>query len=447
MKQVNRTKNIQGSMISRLNKVFIIQLIMISIATVGGVIGAAKVVENVLIKEALIGEADFYWQHKEKDPNFNLPITMNLTGYTVFNEDYSKVPAALHDITEQYQRVELNEKRPIAYVTERGNTKLILVFEEAQVSKLALYFGITPLIIVLLIVYIPAFVSYVFSKRAFSPVLKLVSRLESAKISKSGIESLQFDDIKQTGHSDVNVLVDSFEDFSVRISQLLSRERNFSRYASHELRTPLTVLRGSMAVLKKQELTKKGAELVHRMEPMIEEMQALVEALLMLSRDEVIDVSDEPVMVNDLLKSTVQDTVRLFDPRDITLQWDIKHLIQANISEQLFSIVVSNLIRNACSHAADPVLIKVKVDGAKITIEDNGKGMSAEQLGRIFEPFYKADEHEKGKGFGLGLAIVDMICKQCDWQIDFKSELGKGTQAIVTLKDIEILASAKQEKL
>ncbi len=441
--KVKSKKADQGRMKSRLNKVFIIQIIMISIATVGGVIGAAKVVENVLIKEALIGEAAFYWQHKEKDPNFNLPITMNLTGYTIVNQDYSKVPAALRDITEQYQRVELNEKRPIAYVTERGDTKLILVFEEAQVSKLALYFGITPLIIVLLIVYIPAFVSYLFSKRAFSPVLKLVDRLESAKFSKSGIESLKFDGIKQAGHTDVNILVDSFEDFSFRISQMISRERNFSRYASHELRTPLTVLRGSMAMLKKQELTAKSSELVSRMEPMIEEMQALIEALLMLSRDEVSDVSEDPLLVNDLLKSTVEDTIRLFDPREIELHWHANHLIQAHIPEQLFSIVVSNLVRNACLHADDPVVIKVVVDGGKISIEDNGKGMNAEQLCRIMEPFYKADEHEKGKGFGLGLAIVDMICKQCGWKIEFKSELGKGTRAIVTLKDIEILASAK----
>ncbi len=438
--KVKRKKAEQGSMISRLNKVFIFQLIFISIATIGGVIGAAKVVENVLIKEALIGEAEYYWQHKAKNDDFHLPKTMNLTGYAIVDGDYSNIPEALHEINEQYQRVELNEKRPIAYVTEKGNTKLILVFEEAQVSKLALYFGITPLIIVLLIVYLPAFVSYVFSKRAFSPILKLVDRLEKAKISKSGIESLSFDDIKQTGHTDANILVDSFEGFSFRISQLISRERNFSRYASHELRTPLTVLRGSMAMLKRQELTPKSIELVSRMEPMIVEMQALIEALLMLSRDEVSDLSDEPVLVNDLLKSTVEDTIRLFDPRDIRTSWKANHLIQAYMPEQLFSIVISNLIRNACSHAEDPVIINVKIDEANISIEDNGKGMTEEQLTRIMEPFYKADEHEKGKGFGLGLAIVDMICKQCGWQIEFKSELGKGTKVILTLSNAEVLA-------
>ncbi len=441
MKIIQKKKVAKGSMISRLNKVFFIQLIFISVATIGGVIGAAKVVEDVLIKEALIGEADYYWAHREKYVEFPLPKTMNLSGYMVFDDDYSLVPAALKGITEQYQRVEIEGKRPIAYVTQKGNEKLYLIFEEAQVSKLALYFGITPLIIVLLIVYLPAFVSFVFSKRAFSPVLKLVERLESAKISKSGIEKLKFDDIKQVGHVDVNTLIDSFEDFSLRIGQLINRERNFSRYASHELRTPLTVLRGSLSLLKRQELTPKGVELVERMQPMIEEMQALIEALLMLSRDEMIEVSDDPVLINDSLKSTIEDTVQRFDPREIKVDWQPRHLVQAYLPEQLFSIVVSNLVRNACIYSQDPVTIKVIIDGADVIIEDQGKGMNEDQLNRIMEPFYRVDEHGVEKGFGLGLSIVDMICRQCGWLIRFKSEIGAGTVVTLTLNEVEILAS------
>jgi signal transduction histidine kinase len=447
MIKTGKIKAEKGSMISRLNKVFIIQLAFISIATIGGVIGAAKVVEDVLIKEALIGEAEFYWSHKAKDPTFPLPETMNLTGYMVTDGDFSQVPAPLRDITEQYQRVDLNEKRPIAYVTRKDNHQLFLIFEEAQVSKLALYFGITPLIIVLLIVYLPAFVSYVFSKRAISPVLQLVNRLEHAKISRSGLDDLKLDDIKQMGNVDVNTLVDSFEAFSKRISQMINRERNFSRYASHELRTPLTVLRGSLSLLKKQPLDAKSQKLVNRMQPMVEEMQALIEALLMLSRDEVIEISDEPVMINDLLKSTVEDTLALFCPRKIELNWQPKHLIQGHLPEQLFSIVISNLVRNAVIYSADPAAITVVVEGRQIIVEDNGKGMSKEQLDRIMEPFYRADEHGSEKGFGLGLSIVDMICKQCGWEIRFESVLKQGTRAILTLEHVDILATARKKEL
>lgn len=440
-KKSKRNKSAKGTMHRRLNKVFFVQLVFISIATVGGVIGAAKVVEDVLIKEALIGEAEFFWEHRNKYEDFPLPKTMNLTGYLVYDDDYSMVPQVLMDVTEQYQRVNLNEKRPIVYITEQNSQKLFLIFEEAQVSKLALYFGITPLIIVLLIVYVPAFVSYLFSKRAFSPVLKLVDRLEKANISKSGLDDLKFDDIKKMGHVDVNTLIDSFDAFSHRISTMITRERNFSRYASHELRTPLTVLRGSMDLLRKQDLPEKSQRLINRMQPMIEEMQALIEALLMLSRDEVIEISDHPVLVNDILKTAVEDTIRMFEPREIKLSWQPTHLVQAYLSEQLFAIVVSNLVRNACIYSQDPATLSVKIEGANIIIEDQGKGMNQEQLNRIMEPFYRVDEHGSEKGFGLGLSIVDMICRQCGWTIKFESELGSGTKAILTLDNAEILAS------
>ncbi len=442
-KRINIRKNkpVKGSTLSRLNKVFIMQLIFISIATVGGVIGAAKVVEDVLIKEALIGEAEFYWEHKEKYEEFPLPKTMNLTGYLVYDNDYSMVPKVLSEVTEQYQRVDLNEKRPIVYITEKDNKKLFLIFEEAQVSKLALYFGITPLIIVLLIIYLPAFLSYLFSKRAYSPVLKLVDRLEKANISRSGLEDLKFDDIKQMGHVDVNTLIDSFDAFSHRITGMINRERNFSRYASHELRTPLTVLRGSMDLLVKQDLPDKSMRLVKRMQPMIEEMQALIEALLMLSRDEIIEISEDPMLVNDILKSTVEDTIRLFEPRQIMMLWQPKNLVQAYLPEQLFTIVISNLVRNACIYSRDPATLLVKIEGADVIIEDQGKGMSQEQLDHIMEPFYRVDEHGSEKGFGLGLSIVDMICQQCGWMIKFESKIGTGTKATLTLDNAEILAT------
>ena len=174
---------------------------------------------------------------------------------------------------------------------------------------------------------------------------------------------------------------------------------------------------------------------------MIEEMQALIEALLMLSHDESIALSEYPVLINDNLKSVVQDTIRLFDPRDIKMNWQPDHLVQAVIPEQLFSIVVGNLVRNACVYSKDPVMITVTINGADIIIEDNGKGMNNEQIARIMEPFYRVDEHGQEKGLGLGLSIVDMVCKQCGWLIKFHSEVGVGTRVTLTLKDVEVLAS------
>jgi signal transduction histidine kinase len=430
----------KSSLYKKLNKVFIIQLVFISLVTVASVFGAAKVVENVLIKEALKGEAAFFWEHYQKNTDFPLPKTMNLSGYMVINNDYSKIPVALKNIKTNYQRVNLNAKLPIVYFTEKDNKKLYLIFEEAQVSKLALYFGIAPLIIVLLAIYLPAFYSYIQSKRAFSPIIQVIKKIESVNVNNQELASLNFDEITTTGNSEVKALVDSFQNFSKRISDFVKRERNFSRYASHELRTPLTVLKGSIGLLKKQPLNPQHLKIIDRMELMILEMQDLIESLLLLSREQDIELSKQKIVVNDLLKENVDKIMYAFKDKNIRLKWHFNNLIECKIPEQLFTIVINNLVRNACLYSHPDSELNITVTGSQITIKDQGQGMTQEQLADIFKPFFRVNEHSDVKGFGLGLAIVDWICKQCQWKISFESTINEGTTAILDLQTIKILA-------
>lgn len=439
----NAIKKDKG-LVSKLNKVFFIQLIFISLATIGGVFGAAKVVENVLIKQALQGEAQFFWEHRAKNPDFPLPKTMNLTGYMVNNDDFSQVPAPLAQMQESYQRVELNHKMPIAYVTQKGNQKLFLVFEEAQVSKLAFYFGITPLVIVLLVIYLPAFVSYVYSKRALSPILQLVRKLEQVDISQTGLSRLHFDDLNQNANNEIATLVATFENVSGRIAEFVNRERNFSRYAGHELRTPLAVLKGNIELLKKQPLAASAERLVNRMEPMVVDMQSLIEALLVLSRENQV-TNQQVTVVNDLLRNTIEQAIALFPEKTVHLTWQARHLIEAPLSEQLFAMIISNLVRNACLYSGDEPELTVTIDHNHIIISDKGKGMDARTLARIKEPFYRGDEFAE-KGFGLGLSIVDWLCQQCGWQVAFESQLNEGTTVTLTLTQVNILATQETKQ-
>ena len=430
----------QTGIYKKLNKVFIIQLVFISLVTVASVFGAAKVVENVLIKQALIGEAEFFWKHYDEDPNFALPKTMNLTGYMVTDKDYSTVPEPLRNVKKNYQRVNLNEKLPIAYFTEKDNKRLYLIFEEAQVSILALYFGIAPLIVVLLAIYLPAFYSYIQSKRAFSPILQVIKKIESVNVNKRELETLNFDNIPISGDTEVAALVDSFENFSMRITDFVKRERNFSRSASHELRTPLTVLKGSIGLLRKQELLPQHIKIIDRMDSMILEMQDLIESLLLLSREQDIELSKQDIVVNDLLKEIVNKVMYSFENKNIQINWDFKNLIECKLPDQLFTIVINNIVRNACLYSEPNSDLNITIDGSKVIIKDQGQGMNQEQLENIFKPFFRANEHSEVKGFGLGLAIVDWICRQCQWNIHFESQINKGTTAILDLKNIIKLA-------
>ena len=80
--------------------------------------------------------------------------------------------------------------------------------------------------------------------------------------------------------------------------------------------------------------------------------------------------------------------------------------------------------------------IQVFIGRSFVRVSDTGIGMDEKSLQRIFEPFYRANrEQERVKGFGLGMSIVKRICDQMNWHISIDSELGKGTQIQLTLKE------------
>ena len=294
--------------------------------------------------------------------------------------------------------------------------------------------------IVLLIIYLPAFISYVLSKRAISPILQVIKNIENINISNLELDKLDFSNIDRSSDSEVAALIETFENFSQRISNFVKRERNFSRYASHELRTPLAVMKGSLAMLDKKIEEDSQKKVVKRMQNMVDEMQELIESLLLLSREQNTDIELQELIINDFVQPLTENIQCNFKEKDIKIKFDFKNLIESKVSEQLLSIVLNNLIRNAFLYSSENSEITIKIEQSKLTVIDQGLGLSEDQLENIFNPFYRVDEHSEVKGFGLGLAIVKWICQQANWTIQFESTVNVGTKAILDLKQVKILA-------
>ena len=92
-------------------------------------------------------------------------------------------------------------------------------------------------------------------------------------------------------------------------------------------------------------------------------------------------------------------------------------------------VVISNLLRNACSYTDDG-RIDVIVEQDRVIVRDTGIGMSEESMARAFEPFYRADP-TRPHGTGLGLSIVRRLCDRFGWKIELESVLGRGTSATI----------------
>lgn len=425
MKAANRV--LTGGLRTRLVRVFVLQVLAISIATVLGVYAAAWVVERVLVQEALNGEAEYFWDHYLEDADFPLPDTNNLTAYLARGGDFSSVPAWLRDHEPGFRRAERGPaSEPVVHVSEHDGNRLYLVFDEMQVSSLAWYFGIAPLTGVLLLIYVLTWVGYVMSRRAVSTVVQLADAVRNYDFRSGKLEELSADDFGEATDTETLALINAFNQFIHRVESFIHRERNFTRNASHELRTPLAVLRSNLSLLRKQGDAAARDKTLARMDRTARDMEALVETLLILARESESRLSWSSVVLNDLLADQLEQLASTIDRPDVTTSVRANGLLEVNAPERVLAIVFTNLLRNALSYT-EQGHVHVLVDRSGVTVQDSGCGMSEEDLERMFEPFYRGHDRSS-EGYGLGLSIVRRLCDRFGWHLHADSELGAGTE-------------------
>ena len=99
--------------------VFVLQVAAISFATIVGVYGAATVLENVLIKRALSGESDYYWQRFARNPGAELPDTNNMTAYLLHpGEDSAHLPETLRTLGPGYHQLQHEMSQQLVFVSD-----------------------------------------------------------------------------------------------------------------------------------------------------------------------------------------------------------------------------------------------------------------------------------------------------------------------------------------
>ncbi|MGY6630283.1 MAG: sensor histidine kinase [Wenzhouxiangella sp.] len=417
---------LRGGLNSKLVRVFVIQVLAISAATVLGVFGAALVVERVLVQEALNGEANHFWANYAEDRSFPLPNTNNLRGYMAQRADFSKVPYWLADQPPGFRRVTCDQaSRPVVHVSDRGEDRLYLVFDEVQVSALAFYFGIAPLTGVLLLIYILTWLGYVLSRRAVSRVVRLSEAVRNYDFTAGTFEKFDQND-DSASDSEVDTLVSAFNQFIDRMESFIERERTFTRNASHELRTPLAVVKANLNLLAKFDEPERRARVVERMSRTVTDMEALVETLLILARESESKLSWSLVLINDLI-AEICDQVRRAVPREnVELSIRATGLVEIEAPERVVAIVFTNLIRNAMTYT-ESGQVEIVIESNRVSVKDTGVGMSESDLERMFEPFYRGHDRSN-EGYGLGMAIVRRLCDRFGWTLEADSELGVGTE-------------------
>lgn len=411
----------------KLKRAFFFQALLASLAVLVGGYLVALVIKHGLVQEVLREEAQHYWNVRLQDPGTPPPDTFNLQGYLQpAGQTAVDLPAELRGLPPGFH--ELKDAGLLVLVDERAAGRLYLVFQRSQAQRAAFWFGVVPVLLVLLAIYGASWLTYRASWRLVSPVNWLAGRVAQWDPRHPDVHELSPERLPADVQGESRQLALALHAMAGKVSEHVARERNFTRDASHELRTPLTVIRmASDMGLADPALTPRQQRSLQRIQRAGRDMEAVVDAFLLLAREVDVEPQSELFDVGDVVRYEAANVAELLQDKPVQLQVVIDGPQPLVAPPRVMHVVVANLLRNACLYT-DAGQIEVSVGDGRVMVRDTGIGMSQDALARIFEPFFRADANQS-QGVGLGLPIVRRLCERCGWRISLQSSEGQGTTA------------------
>lgn len=280
-----------------------------------------------------------------------------------------------------------------------------------------------------LLAVLAALGGYRITRRAFRPVTQIA---ETARAIGSGSDLSQR--IETDGRGDeLNQLGDTMNEMLSRLQSSFETERQFSSDVSHELRTPIAVIRSQCEfALSEQAGEEEKREAFKAVLKQSERMNSIVSQLLLLSRAEngKFVPEREPVEFDVLCGTVCEELEAVAAERQVSLTWKTERLTITG-DETLLIRMVNNLVSNAVQYnqtgGSVELLLKRQGKQAILTVRDTGIGIKKEDLGQIFNRFYRADRSRSSEGTGLGLSMAAWIARVHGGSIRAESVYGEGS--------------------
>jgi signal transduction histidine kinase len=229
-----------------------------------------------------------------------------------------------------------------------------------------------------------------------------------------------------------NHMADALQSKISALTEAQERERRFTADVAHELRTPLTALVNEAALLERHapELPEEAGRLTGLLVHDVSRLRRMTDDLMEISR---LDAGAEALRVEHVeLRPLVETIVR-------SRGWDGRVTVAGDAvlatDRRRIERIVANLAGNAVEHGGGRARVRLDVDGGAATVEvaDDGPGIPAEFLPRLFDRFSKADAARTAAGSGLGLAIARENAALLGGSITAESRPGGGATFTVRL--------------
>jgi two-component system, OmpR family, phosphate regulon sensor histidine kinase PhoR len=223
-------------------------------------------------------------------------------------------------------------------------------------------------------------------------------------------------------------------------------EREFVSNAAHELRNPIAGISGAIEVLRAGAKDDPNARdhFLARLSEDVERVTRLADSLLILARIEAIGKETTEALDVGI---TIEEAAQAVAPPDgIDLKLDVGADVAAQGDPVLLRQVLIGLLTNAFKNTPPPGVVSLRArrgtdSQVLIEVSDTGTGIVAEEVGRVFERFYRGSGSLAQEGFGLGLSIAKRMVDVMEGEIGVESKLGAGSTFWVRLPVAQVAAT------
>ena len=284
-----------------------------------------------------------------------------------------------------------------------------------------------------LLIALALLVGYSITRRAFLPIEEI--RRTAETIGAGGDLSARISTERTQG--EIRQLAETFNEMFERLETSFEHERQFTSDASHELRTPVAVITSQAEyALLPDATTEEQREGLEVILEQAGKMSALISQLLLLARADngTQQLSMAPTDLSLLAEEAAEQCRGSALQRQIRLELEIQPDVIVEGDPESLSRALRNLLENAIQYGRTGGFVKLNLgmeeNSAVCSVQDDGIGISAEDLPRIWQRFYRADpsRNPSGSNTGLGLALVKWIVEAHHGSIHAESAPGQGSR-------------------
>ncbi len=216
------------------------------------------------------------------------------------------------------------------------------------------------------------------------------------------------------------------------IKKSITSLTKFMKDATHEMNTPISTILMSFEHMDKNNLNTKQLRSLDRIDIATKTLSSLYRDLSFASFHDYIEYEDNPIDVKEVVLERVKYMDTLIHFKALHIGCDMQHKM-INMDKRKLILLIDNLLSNAIKFSKKNGHIQVNLTEQYLSVKDNGLGISKEDQKSIFERFKSSNSLDGG--FGVGLDIVNQICKEYHIKIALDSEPSKGSEFKLVWKD------------